>query len=277
MNIQFNSLLHYSLADIAERLTNSFEGYIVPIRFDPPMLAGMFRAESIDLNASRVALGDGETAGLGLIARRGFDCRLAAMAIAPRFRSKGVGRRLIQELVGDAAGRGERRMVLEVIEQNEPAVRLYESAGFQRVRRLVGFNGEALRGQTDPNLIECDLREAALAITTHAPHLPWQISGWTVGQMGSPNRAYRLGPALAVISDPTAEVVAIRGLVVPPEMRNQGLGSALLKALLAAYPGKKWRVSPVVPEAPENRVFTACGFEPDSISQLEMAMLLHRE
>jgi ribosomal protein S18 acetylase RimI-like enzyme len=201
MEVTFESLLQYSLAEIADLLTRAFEGYIVPIRFEPSMLDGMIRAEAVDINASRVAIINGDPAGIGLIARRGFDCRLAAMAIAPDYRSKGVGRKLVHHVVHEAAERGEQRMLLEVIEQNDPAVRLYESAGFHRMRRLVGFNGEGLAGKSDPSLAECDIRDAALAMINYAPDLPWQISGWTVGQMGSPNRAYRLGPALAVISD----------------------------------------------------------------------------
>src|SRR5215470_9543230 len=103
MNIEFQSLLPYSLNEMAELLNHAFEGYIVPIRFEPPMLAGMIRAESVDLNASRIALVDGKPAGIGLIERRGFDCRLAAMSIRTERLSKGVGKQLVKRLGQKAA------------------------------------------------------------------------------------------------------------------------------------------------------------------------------
>ncbi len=47
------------------------------------------------------------------------------MAIAPGARGQGIGLWCMDRLVDEARARGERSMVLEVIEQNDPAVRLY--------------------------------------------------------------------------------------------------------------------------------------------------------
>jgi ribosomal protein S18 acetylase RimI-like enzyme len=55
---------------------------------------------------------------------------LVAMYVAPRARGTGVGERLVQAVLDEAAARGRGRVVLEVTETNEPARRLYERLGF---------------------------------------------------------------------------------------------------------------------------------------------------
>ena len=61
------------------------------------------------------------------------------MAVVPEARGRGVGKWLMAQLIAEAKARGERVMVLEVIEQNEPAVRLYKGCGFHTQRRLVSY------------------------------------------------------------------------------------------------------------------------------------------
>jgi ribosomal-protein-alanine N-acetyltransferase len=53
------------------------------------------------------------------------------VAVAPGAQGRGLGRRLLEELVARARGDGAAYLMLEVREDNEPARRLYESAGFE--------------------------------------------------------------------------------------------------------------------------------------------------
>jgi GNAT superfamily N-acetyltransferase len=55
---------------------------------------------------------------------------LVAMYVVPHARGTGVGERLVQAVVDEAARRGRSRVVLEVTETNLPARRLYERMGF---------------------------------------------------------------------------------------------------------------------------------------------------
>ena len=135
----FEQTLSLPLTALAELFGQAFEDYLVPISSDPVALAARIRQEQIDLAASLVVRApNGELAGIALIARRGDTSRLAGMGITAPWRGQKAGQALVSRVVQEASERQDRRMVLEVIEQNTPAVRLYEKSGFVALRRLVG-------------------------------------------------------------------------------------------------------------------------------------------
>ncbi|HWQ24692.1 MAG TPA: GNAT family N-acetyltransferase [Gaiellaceae bacterium] len=54
------------------------------------------------------------------------------LMVAAGYRGRGIGRRLLEEAVGWARTSGVRKLELHVFPWNEPALRLYESFGFER-------------------------------------------------------------------------------------------------------------------------------------------------
>jgi ribosomal protein S18 acetylase RimI-like enzyme len=275
MNLGFKAALECPLPELADLLNRSFAGYLIEIKMDAAALAQMARQDGIDLNASQIILREGEAVGCALIARRGWSCRVAAMGLVTEVRQQGLGRRLMEQLVTGAKARRERVMLLEVIEQNEPAVRLYERLGFRQLRRLVGYHlAQSQAGAAAGPLEEVDLREVARRLTYEAaPDLPWQLSGESLVQAGWPNRGYRLGPAYAAISNPGQSQVYLKALTVPAEARRQGAASRLLQGLLARYPDKSWRVPILWPEE-LGGLFEKLGFVQEALSQLQMSLLL---
>jgi len=61
------------------------------------------------------------------------DCLLFSMWVAPGARRQGTGRALVQAVEDWGRGWGAKRVVLWVIEGNDPAIRFYESIGFRHV------------------------------------------------------------------------------------------------------------------------------------------------
>jgi ribosomal protein S18 acetylase RimI-like enzyme len=255
-------MVDYGLDRSAEILARGFEDYFVRIPFAVPMLLNMVRADSVDLASSRVFVRDGAALGAALIARRGWTCRLAAMAIVAEARRAGIGRAAVLHLVEEAKARGERTMVLEVIEQNIAAVELYRACGFQTIRRLDGFSGlpggsAAPAGDGfPPDLMEVDLREVADIVSRYGlPDLPWQLSGPTLAQLTPPAVGYHLNGAWIAITDPAAAVISVRALIAEPLAAGDDTPSgrdreaALLLAVMAKHPGDhEWRINPVWPE-----------------------------
>lgn len=264
----------YPLSDLSSILNSSFEDYHVPIHFNTVMFLNMLRKDGIDLTASRVLLTYDHPCGIALIARRGWASRLAALGIERETRGKGAGSWLMQELIEEACQRGDRELVLEVIEQNETAVRLYEKTGFQIVRRLIGCIRQHAMDSEKSDLPEMDLREMGrLILQDGLSDLPWQLSGESIAQMSPPARAYRKGQAYIAISDPHTERVVIWSLLVEPEARGHGLGTHLLRNVMANHPGKTWHMPALLPEELA-KTFQRAEFEREKLSQWQMKLSL---
>jgi ribosomal-protein-alanine N-acetyltransferase len=58
------------------------------------------------------------------------EAEILSIAVAPDHRGRGLSRELLLTHLGHLAGRGIRTVFLEVEENNQPARRLYERAGF---------------------------------------------------------------------------------------------------------------------------------------------------
>jgi len=264
----------YPVPDLVEILNRGFEGYFVPIAFDLTSFLNMMRKDGIDLTVSRVLFAGDESVGIALLARRGWTSRLAAMGIAQEFRGRGAGSWFMERLINEACERGEQEMVLEVIEQNEPAVRLYEKCGFQVVRKLISFSRKDAIEDEPHKLHEMDLREAGRFISQYGlSDLPWQLSGETIAQLNPPARAYSSGQVCIVISNPEAKDVVIWSLLVEAAAPENELALDLLKSVIAAYPGKTWHVPALFPEELGN-IYERAGFVREELSQWQMKLSL---
>jgi ribosomal protein S18 acetylase RimI-like enzyme len=234
----------------------------------------MVRKDGVDLTISRLLLADEQLVGIALLARRGWTSRVAAMGIASEGRGKGAGSWLMDKLIQEACERGEREMVLEVIEQNEPAVHLYEKYGFEIMRRLVGFIRKDAKENEPGELQEMDIRDAARLISQHGLHdLPWQLSAETIAQLNPPSRAYRSRQACIVISNPEPNDIVIWSLFVEPQARGNGFGTQILKFIMAQHPNKTWHVPAILPQEC-SKVFERAGFTREQLSQWQMKLKL---
>lgn len=267
--LDFAAVTDVGLEVSADVFARGFADYLVRIPATAGMLLAMARADSVDLGLSRVLRRDGVAVGAALIARRGWTCRLAGMALVPEARRQGLGGALLRRLLAEAEQRGDRSMVLEVIEQNPPAVALYERAGFGRVRRLVGYEAGGAPPATDLKAERVDPRTVATAVSAHAePDLPWQISGETLAQLGPPAVGFRCGDVWLTVGDPAAAAIAVRGLAVAGGFDPERAGAAL-RAVRAEFPGRPWRASALFPEAWEP-AWRAAGFARAPLTQWQM-------
>jgi len=277
MNFELKPASDYSIPDLVEILNRGFENYFVPIAFNVTTFLNMVRKDGTDLTSSRLLLSDGVEAGIALIARRGWTSRLAAMGIAKEYRGLGAGSWFMRRLIDEACERGDREMVLEVIEQNEPAVRLYQKHGFEIVRRLVSYIRKDAIEETVHKLSEMDLREAGRLISRYGlQDLPWQLSGESIAQLNPPVRAYSSGQVCIVISNPEANDVVIWSLLAEPTVPENGLALGTLKSVIAAYPGKTWHVTALLPEE-LGKVYERAGFIKEELSQWQMKLKLSEE
>lgn len=67
------------------------------------------------------------------------DAEILTLAVAPGCRRRGGGRALLQAAAALAQGAGARSLFLEVAADNDPAIALYEAAGFERAGLRRGY------------------------------------------------------------------------------------------------------------------------------------------
>ncbi|HET9673423.1 MAG TPA: GNAT family N-acetyltransferase [Gaiellaceae bacterium] len=169
----------FSDAELAALFTAGYEGYFMPIAIDADSFRFLARSFDYDLDASRVARDAEESVGLVMVARRDDEAWIGGLAVIPERRGAGVGRRLMEAAAAEARARGVRQIWLEVLVQNEPAIRLYEQLGYERVRELEvwaldGFDEERAEGTSVAT-------EDAIGRVNDRP--PWQRADETVANM----------------------------------------------------------------------------------------------
>lgn len=274
MDFTSNPASDYPSADLVDILNRGFEGYFVPLTFHVTAFLNMVRKDGIDLTASHILLKDDKPIGIALIARRGWTSRLAAMGVAKECRDMGAGSWFMDGLIHEARQRGEREMLLEVIEQNAPAVHLYQKCGFSIVRRLIGLTRKDAVEHGAGELQEVDIRQVGSLISQHGlPDLPWQLSGESITQINPPSRAYCKGQSYMVISNPEAKDVVIWSLLVETSARGNRLGLDMLKSVMAQHPNKNWHMPALMPEELGN-IYERAGFVRQKLSQWQMKLNL---
>jgi ribosomal protein S18 acetylase RimI-like enzyme len=272
--ISHRRLSECSLEDAAEGFTTGFSGYVVPMNVTVPSLQLRIERDHVDLDESLVYFDGEKPAGILLIGRRGDLSRVGAIGMGPTIRGKGVGRSVILDAIEAAKARGDRKLILEVINTNERARDLYLSLGFVITRKLVGFGRSPKLAVPDvAPAEECDLGTAAGMLARFADaDLTWQTDPRSFQRAGPPLKGFALDGKAAVLLDDTGRHIRLYGLAVDPAHRRQGLGRALTDALAARYPGRRLFIIENVPDGLIDRFMRRIGWRKSTLTQSEMAI-----
>jgi len=71
--------------------------------------------------------------------RPDLEGHIMSIAVAPDFRGRGIGSTLLNEAIDRLIKRGARYIGLEVRVGNAGAIALYESFGFKKIKRIMGY------------------------------------------------------------------------------------------------------------------------------------------
>jgi len=145
-NLQIRTLSGTSVETIHEAFIDAFSEYEVPIDMPVEKLREMMVTRDLNPDWS-VGCFDGDLlVGFILTGYREKDgvktCYDGGTGVIKAYQRKGVGEMMLKELLQLLKEKGVSRFVLEVLENNTPAINLYEKYGFAIIRKLQCFEIE---------------------------------------------------------------------------------------------------------------------------------------
>ncbi len=160
---QFVPASAFTLDALADLFTRAFEGYRYAMRVTASLLSDRIAGENIDLHRSLVVLLGGEPAGVALLGLRGAQAWCGGFGIVAAARGRGLAVPLAATMIDQARQAGARRLSLEVLAGNQPALATYVRAGLRAERDLLLLRWVPAEGAppavADTALEECAPRE----------------------------------------------------------------------------------------------------------------------
>lgn len=150
------TLADIDIPQMAEAINQSFADYIVPFQLNAEQLQYKIIQEDVDLDLSVGVFDSDALVGIMLHGLRKSEDHLvaynAATGVIPVYRGKGLVGKMYHFLVPKLQALQVQKMVLEVIEGNEPAIKAYEKMGYTISRKLVCFSGTTKAEETQKEI-----------------------------------------------------------------------------------------------------------------------------
>jgi ribosomal protein S18 acetylase RimI-like enzyme len=205
----------------------------------------------------------------------------AGTGIVPDFRKQGWARKMFDHALPTLRDRGVDRFVLEVLQQNEPAIKAYRKSGFETVRELrcLIADVETLRALSDESNVRIEPIDARRfhTLTNAADWVPSFENRFSVVD-AIPDHVTILGAwrgeeciGAIAYSPPLNWLLS---LLVRRDARRQGIGRALVRHLAHHVPEAATRLTAINIDGADvgmQRFFTGLGFEP-LVDQYEMVL-----
>ena len=104
---------------------------------------------------------DGQMAGVSICNRRinTDNWYISAVGVLPEFRRRGIARKLVEASIELIRERGGKQALLDMIDGNLPAYKLYEKLGFDHYTGSIEFNAELDKAPPEPTLPEGYIQE----------------------------------------------------------------------------------------------------------------------
>lgn len=211
-----------SHAKLAALFTAGYEGYYMPVSIDETTFTFMARAWGYDLAGSLVATDADVDVGLCLLAVRDEDAWIGGVGVIAGHRGEGIGEQLMRAAEEQARARGVRRLWLEMLVQNAPAIALYEKLGYERVRALEIWS-------LDEELVFQKHKVFSIAVSEalgrNKNRLPWQRADASVANLTD---AHALaGDRGSLVYRASARIVSVQQVVADDEEAIRGLLGSL--------------------------------------------------
>jgi len=251
----------------------AFADYLAgPFQMTLEQFPSFIARQGIDLARSRLALHEGAIGAFAFVCPRPEVARwrLGVMAAVPAARGTGAAPALLDDFIARARAEGLPWVELECFAQNERALRLYRSRGFEVISALNGWKlpEGAGAGAHAPGDVRPVDRERALAWLAQADRrlewLPFPNSDRCMAAQVRPLSFWQCGSAQVVFSVVEGTPTQIHSLVdLDPALRD---AEVLARAVAAAHPDAF--APPILRDDFGGEALRRAGFAPHGLSQV---------
>ena len=260
----------YDFDALTAMLNAGYQGYPVPIHFDPDQYALFVRSHDVDLALSVVAEVAGRPVGLAQLARRGDRGWVAGVGVHSEHRRQGIARGLMEALQANAVAAGIQHLQLEVLWQNQAALQLYQSLGWEISRELLVWSRPADQGPLpvpDELIVEVDAGDMlATRFIWHDQPPCWQRQQRTlerfleVGLQGWAIVREKRVVAYALGFPPREGQMTLVDVAVDPAVGIRSAGRPLIQALHLRFGDVTTRLSNEPVDSMLNPLFVAMAY-----------------
>ncbi|PWW17524.1 acetyltransferase (GNAT) family protein [Cytobacillus oceanisediminis] len=152
--MKIKKLSQCSLEEALTAWNKGFEGYLVPIKMDMEAFINRVVHEGLSPEKSIIAFMHEEPSGIIMTGIREVSGRKIAWnggtGIAPEYRGKGLSVAMMEEVQNIYIEEGVNIAVLESIEENERAIRLYKKMGYEVTDHLLYLYKKVGRKELKP-------------------------------------------------------------------------------------------------------------------------------
>lgn len=264
-------------ADLHAATVAAFADYLVgPFQMALAQFPSFVGRQGIDLARSRVAVRDGAIGAFAFVCPRPEvgRWRLGVMGALPAARGSGAAPALLDDFIARAAAAGLPAVELECFAENERALRLYRSRGFELVCALNGWQapaaGAGVPGDAPSGDVRAVERATAFAWLASAnlrfDGLPFPNTDRSLAAQTRSLSFWQYGSAQLAFSVADGTPPQIHSLVdLDPALRD---AEVLARAVRAAHPDVF--APPILRDDVGGAALRRAGFAPHGMSQVLM-------
>ncbi len=285
MNIQYRFLIPEDFLSLYQATLAAFADYAVPLKMRVDQFENHFAQNAIDINFCVGAFEQEKMVGYTL---NGFGrwhdketAYDAGTGVLPEYRNKGIAKAIFKFLLPELRKLKIEQMLLEVMSDNEKAIRLYQKLGFEVSRNLRYFE------QTDLIEVKCQDKNIEIKQIEKIEwkniksfcdgYTSWQFSDEAIERKTAPTdffAAFHGDQCIGYsILFPSSGLIV--QIAVDKKYRNRSVGSMLLAKMQMNNKNKKVLRMSNIDDALESLIKFAekMKFKP-IISQIEMILEL---
>lgn len=151
--MEIKTLENINLDTLTQTFNKAFENYFVPFKLTPQLLSQRIQISGIDLSNSYGVYDAGKLVSFMLIAIDNLNGIQSAYnggtGVIPDYRGQKLVKQMYDIAIPKYKNLGVKQLTLEVICENEKAIKAYESVGMKIERRLSCYAGDIIHAETE--------------------------------------------------------------------------------------------------------------------------------